>query len=82
MELAITEAKQIDSHSYIVITNGKQTVQVFRGGHSGMINIINRNAAHRAWRGNGKSFRTFADARQAYRSEFMKSAIDLAESQI
>lgn len=82
MELAITEAKQIENHSYIVITNGKQTVQVFRGGISGMINIINRNASHRVWRGSGKSFQTFADARKAYRSEFMRSAIDLAESQI
>lgn len=45
---------------------------------SGTVSIVVDNAAHRAWRGGGRAFRSMADAWSAYKSGEMKAILEAA----
>jgi len=81
MEILITNTSRTTNHSSIEMSNGKQTVYIGRG-NSGAITICNMNASHQAWRGAGRTFWSFEEAEQAYKSAFMKSAISMAQAYI
>lgn len=82
MELMITNQSRTERWSCIELSDGKKTAYVGIG-QSSMITVCQTsNASHKAWRGAGRSFRSFKEAREAYKSSFMKSAIALAETLI
>lgn len=45
----------------------------------GYINVLVDNAQHRAWRGMGRTFWSFDDARNAYKSGDVKAMISMVE---
>ena len=77
MQLIIT--KQTDR--LIEVTNGKQKayVGIFS---SGSINVLNANAAHRAFKGMGRMFWSWDEAKAGYKSAFMQAVIELAEESL
>lgn len=65
----------------VEVTNGKQTAQIFiPGGRDrfSQLCVLCKNASHRAWKGWGRFFDTFEQARDGYRSSFMRAAIEAA----
>ena len=82
MDLIITNQSRTERYSCIELSDGKKTAFVGLG-QSGMITVCQTsNASHKTWRGAGRSFRSFDEARDAYKSSFMKSAVTLAETLI
>ena len=81
MNIIITDTSNEDGYKSVEMTNGKQKVFVGRGG-SGQITVLNMNASHKAYRGSGRFFWTIDAAVAAYKSEFMKDAISLAQDYI
>jgi hypothetical protein len=79
MDILIAKQDRVDNYASVELTNGKQTVFVGKGA-SGAINVLNKNAAHKAWKGCGKTFWSFEDAVEAYKSPFMKASIALAQA--
>lgn len=69
------------SDRVIEVTNGKQKayVAVFK---SGAINVLNANAAHRAFKGIGRHFWSWDEAIAGYKSAFMKNVIELARDEL
>jgi len=56
---------------------GKQSAQI-RKSANGPIWVCCQNASHRVWKGLGKSFATFDQALQAYKSPAMQAMIRAA----
>jgi len=81
MDIIITNSSRTDNHASIEMSDGKQTVYVGHGA-SGAISVCNMNASHKAWRGAGRTFRSFDEAEKAYKSSFMKAAISMAREYI
>jgi hypothetical protein len=46
------------------------------------ITVCVMNASNRAWRGMGRSFRTFSDALNGYKSQEVKQMIEYLQSQV
>ena len=79
MTILITEQTREETYASVTMTDGKQTVFVGKGS-SGAISVLNMNAAHKAYRGGGRTFWSFDAAEEAYKSAFMKTAINLAQA--
>lgn len=79
MEILITQSSRTDAYSSVELSDGKQRVFVGRGA-SGAITVCNLNASHRVWRKGGRTFWSFEDAAGAYKSEFMRASITLAQA--
>ena len=64
------------------VTNGKQTAFVCTYRNTKGISVTCLNASHRVWRGAGRTFWSWEEARNGYKSAFMKSVVDLAQSEL
>lgn len=78
MNIQINSDNAADGSREIETTVGSKRIYV--GISSLGVNVLCRNAAHRAWRGTGRFFDDFAAAREGYKSGAMKAAIDYAET--
>lgn len=56
------------------LSSGKRSAHIRV--ESDRINVCVRNASHRVWRGFGRFFDSFAEAKDAYKSSAVKSMID------
>ena len=61
------------------IQAGKTVACLFRSRLTGTVNVCCQNASHRAFRGIGRTFRNWDEARKGYKSTAMKLIIDEAE---
>lgn len=68
-----------DKYRSMYVSDLKKTAFVGKGC---LITVCMLNSSHKCWRGPGKSFRSFEDAKQAYKSGFMQAAIALAEENL
>ena len=75
--ILITNESRTDRHAAVELTDGRKSVYIGLG-RSGAITVCMLNASHRAWKGGGRTFWGFDEARDAYKSAFMKSAISMA----
>lgn len=81
MNILITNTFRTENHAAVEMTNGKQKIYIGRG-KSGAISVCNMNASHQAWRGMGRTFWSFEEAENAYKSGFMKAAISMAQAYV
>jgi hypothetical protein len=73
----VTESSHANGYSFFELACGKQSISVSVGPMG--VRALVLNASHRAWRGIGKSFETFAAAREHYRSPGVRAMLDTAE---
>jgi len=76
MNITYTMNDQENDYRSMYVTDMKKTAFIGKGCQ---ISVCLMNSSHRCWRGPGKSFQSFADAKQYYKSGFMQAAIALAE---
>jgi hypothetical protein len=74
--LILTKHKRFGRYTFMTITDGKKIVDINHGPTG--VNVCMQNAAHQAWKGMGKHFESFAEAANAYKSSFMRNAIEYA----
>lgn len=72
----ITETKLTNSGLYVNATCGKVSALVAINHFE--IRVIVQNASHKVWRGQGKGFRTAAEAVANYKSAELKAIISAA----
>ena len=77
MSILINKVTRRDSYTYMSFSCGKMSADVSVGPHG--VQVLNKNASHRAWGGIGRHFSSFAEARAGYKSSAMKSMIEAAE---
>jgi len=65
------------SENIIKMICGKQQATIYQG--PSYINVTCENASHKAWRGMGKVFTSWEDAKAAYKSASMRNMISLAQ---
>ena len=70
--------KNIGRYVYATMKCGKQTMVVSVG--SGSVTALVQNASHRAWKGFGKTFRTFDEAFGNYKSAEARAMLDAART--
>ena len=69
-----------DTYTYVTLSSGKKECYISYNHKDRLLNIVCLNASHKAFRGNGKFFKTFEDAIKNYKSSNMKNMIHYAES--
>jgi hypothetical protein len=77
--LLITKNEKQENLHCLEITDGKKTVFIAKT-RWGVDVCQTSNASHRAWGGLGKRYASFEDAIKAYKSAFMRDAIELAST--
>ena len=78
--LILTKHKRFGEYTFMTITDGKKVVDINHGPEG--VNVCANNAAHRVWKGMGKHFQSFTEAASAYKSSFMRNAIEYASQNI
>ncbi len=63
---------------FFELATEKKTASIAYFERDGRINVTCNNASHNAWRGPGRSFESWAEARGGYKSSDMKSMVDVA----
>lgn len=79
--LMLTKITKTATSHLVEITDGKKTMQVWASEYNIMI-CQTSNASHKVWGGLGKSFQTFEQAIESYKSAFMKDSIAMAQQAI
>jgi hypothetical protein len=64
--------------SFVAASCGNKSAWVSACNGGEWVTVCCKNAAHRVWRGSGKTFGSFADALEAYRSPEMRAIIEAA----
>lgn len=80
MSVLVEKETGTDNLFTLDMSSGKKSAFVAFSGRSGMITVICMNASHRAYKGMGKTVRTWEEAKSLYKSAEMKAMIDYAET--
>lgn len=70
----ITSTGTTETGKYFEVDCGKTSAHVYIS-NAGYINVCCKNASHRAWKANGRYFRSFDEALAGYKSAEMKAII-------
>ena len=79
--ILISNITKAGESSIIELTDGNKTAFVSTFSN-GVINVLNSNQTHKAYRGFGQMFGNWEAAEAAYKSGFMKAAIQTAREAI
>ena len=82
MTIQIINQSQVGSRVYFELATDKQSALISYSRESGSVRVICQNAAHKVWRGMGKAFDGFDNAKAAYKSSGMRAMIEYVESQV
>jgi len=74
MQFLIIQSETVEAGKYFEASCGKTVAHVYVS-NAGYINVCCKNASHKAWKGNGRYFRTFDEALAGYKSADMKAII-------
>jgi hypothetical protein len=77
MNVQINEVTKQDGYTYISLSCEKMSADVAVGPQG--VQVVNKNASHRAWRGGGKQFSNFSEAKASYKSSAMRAMLESAE---
>lgn len=72
--IIITNTGTTEAGKYFEVDCGKTSAHVYIS-NAGYINVCCKNASHKAWKANGRYFRTFDEALAGYKSAEMKAII-------
>ena len=81
MGIMITSQSQNNGRVYFELSSEKKDASISFNAELGMVNVLCKNASHKAWKGVGRTFWSFEEARAAYKSSDMKAMIDLVEAE-
>ena len=81
MEIIITSQSQEDGRVYFELSSGKKDADISYNAELGMVRVLCKNASHKVWKGVGRTFWSFEEARAAYKSRDMQAMIDLVEAE-
>ena len=81
MGIMITSQSQNNGRVYFELSSQKKDANISFNAELGMVNVLCKNASHKAWKGVGRTFWSFEEARAAYKSSDMKAMIDLVEAE-
>lgn len=79
MMVQIERINTAEHANYITATCGSKSAMVAINHDKTTVQVICKNAAHKAWRGSGRFFDSVQDAVDGYKSAEMKSMIQAAE---
>ena len=73
MTIQVLKCEQSNDYKFFLLASGKKSASfvVFKDS----VSICCNNASHSAWRGAGRVFANFNDAKQAYKSSAMQAMI-------
>ena len=74
MQFLIIQSETVEAGKYFEASCGKTIAYVYAS-NLGYIRVCCKNAMHKAWKGNGRVFQTFAEALAGYKSSEMKAII-------
>ncbi len=75
MQVLITRAEADENGKYIEADCVKISAHIYIS-KFGYINVCCKNASHKAWKANGRYFRTFDEALAGYKSAEMQAIIN------
>jgi len=81
MGIMITSQSQDNGRVYFELSSEKKDANISFNAELGMVNVLCKNASHKTWKGVGRTFWSFEEARAAYKSSDMKAMIDLVEAE-
>jgi len=82
MMIQVTNQTTTESRVYFELATEKSAACISFNAELGMVNVCCLNAAHKAYKGMGRTFWSFEEAKAAYKSAEMKSMIEFVESQV
>lgn len=77
MQVLITRAEAVETGKYLEADCGKISAHIYIS-KAGYINVCCKNASHKAWKANGRYFRSFDEALAGYKSSEMQAIITAA----
>lgn len=81
MQIQIISQSETEFAKYFDVQVGNKAI--FLGyARRGTLTVCVKNASHQAWKGMGRTFGGFDEARNAYKSSEVKSAIDFVRSEV
>ena len=79
MDIMVTNHSNANGRISYEMTSGTKTAYVSSNAALGVVDVLCMNASHRAWRGMGRTFGSWTEAKAAYKSADMKAMIEYAE---
>ena len=79
MDIMITDQTNTEDRVSFEMVSGKKEAYISFNWKLGMVSVLCKNASHRAWKGMGRTFWSWTEAKDAYKSSDMKSMIEYAE---
>lgn len=80
MDIIITRTNTEGNYKSAEMTAGKKSAFVMINIKTNEVNVICKNAAHKAWKGCGRWFDSIQDAVDGYKSTAMKEMIKTIET--
>ena len=75
MDILIVKEIRSETMIHVELACGKKAAYLGFNFKHGFIDVCVQNASHRVWRGMGRTFRSFAEAIDAYKSPEVKAMI-------
>ena len=76
MSIQIISQTQNESRIYITMQGKRNEVEISYHVGRGSVDVIVKNASHKAWNGAGKTYRNLSEAKAAYKSSEMQAMIE------
>lgn len=77
--MTILEKEKREKGNIFVIARLKNNCEITVVTTLNHVNVINKNAINRVWRGMGKTFESFLEAKKHYKTKDIKEVIQYAE---
>lgn len=82
MSIQIISRENTETRTYITMQGKRNEVVISHHSTRGSVDVMVKNASHKAWRGTGKTYRNFDEAKAAYKSSEMQAMIDFVKETV
>lgn len=79
MDIQIISQTRNENRTYITMQGKRNEVEISYHMQRGSVEVIVKNASYQAWRGAGKTYRNWTEAKAAYKSNEMKAMLEFVE---
>ena len=79
MNIQIISRTSNENRTYITMQGKRNEVEISYHMQRGSVDVIVKNASHKAWKGAGKTYRNLSEAKAAYKSSEMQAMIEYVE---
>lgn len=82
MNIQIISRTNTETRTYITMQGKRNEVEISYHNTRGSVDVIVKNASHKAWNGAGKTYRNLDEAKAAYKSSEMQAMIDFVKETV